>query len=331
MYKEVGNYKQQGRGVMIQSRWFRILIKILLIWLLITVYFYFQHPVTYRLTGLNASFPIGEDQLIINEISVTNLDQEKINYLLISNRKIPWQYFMIEKLHVPLRWYNPILKVISFYSRPPLSKEYGSLKIYGTFITQESIKDIDLFELNERMDVYIYPSLGSGMTSTPANYKNAMVICMHSKFPLKDLENPFLLNVTDKGLSQTTTLLITPQWQKQRLKRLPALKDPAEPVSEYISKIYESEAQIFSEKSPNVKTQPYLAGKNIQTEAKLKWIDIFEDYYGVYQVEDDIYEYAERSNQKIGSPDKITFYTHQNNEGDFEVIYYKLEQVRTKE
>lgn len=316
---------------MFQSSWVRIFMKILLIWLLITVYFYFQHPVTYRFTNLNASFPIGEDQLIINEISVNNLDEEKI-YLWMGNR-ITWQYRMIEKLHVPRQWYNLIFKVISFYSRPPLSSEYGSLKIYGTFISQESIRDNDLFDLHERMDVYIYPSSGGGMSSTPANYKNALVICAHNKFPLKDLDKPFLLYVTDNELSQTTTLLITPQWQKKRLKRLPDLKDPAEPVSEYIHQIYENEAQKASEKSPNAnaKAQPYLAGKNFQIESKLKWIDIFEDYYGVYQVEDDIYEYIESSDQKKGPPDKITFYTHQNNVGDFEVIYYKLDKVRTKE
>jgi hypothetical protein len=317
---------------MFQSRWVRVLIKILLIWLVITLYFYFQQPVTYRFTGLNASFPIGKDQLIINEISVNNLDEEKID--LWNGKKIPWQYRMIEELHVPRQWYNTIFKVISFYSRPPLSNEYGSLKIYGTYISQESIKDIDLFELHERMDVYIYPSSGgSGMASTPSNYENALVICAHGKFPLKDLDKPVLLYVTDKRLSKSTTLLITPQWQKERIKRLPTLKDPAEPVSEYIHKIYESGAQNASGESSkaNGKTQPYLAGKNIQIEAKLKWIDIFEGYYGVYQVDDDIYEYAESNGQKKGSPDKITFYIHQNNEGVFEVIYYTLEHVRTKE
>lgn len=319
-----------GEMIMLQSRWFRILKKILLIWLLITVYFYFQHPVTYRFTGLNAVFPIGEDQFVINEISVNNLDREKME----ETYKIPWTYIVLEKLNYPLQWNNPLLKVISFYKRYPLSKEYGTIYIYGTYISSKTIGETNMDEMYERLDVYIYPgSGGSGMGSTTANYKNALVVCADGQYPLKDLDKPFLLTVTDKTLKKTTTLLITPQWLKERLKRNPEMKNPADPISEYIDLIYEGKAQKIQAKRLNdqyFNTRPFLANKTITIEQNLKWIDVFEDYYGVYQVDANIYEYAESSKRKIGPPDKITFYTHQNKEGDFEVIYYTLEQIRSK-
>jgi len=315
---------------MLQSRWFRVLKKILLIWLLITVYFYFQHPLTYRYTGLNAVFPIGEDQFIINEISVNNLDQEKIEEYY----KIPWYYYVLEKLNYPLHWNNPLLKALSFYRRYPLSKEYGTINIYGTYISSTTEGEKIMDEMYDRLDVYIYPgSGGSGMGSTTANYKNALVICGEGKYPLQDLDKPFLLYVTDKEANKTTTMLITPQWLKERLKPNPQRKNPAEPVSEHIDAIYEGKAQKTEARRLNdqyLNTKPFLANKTITIEQNLKWIDVFEDYYNVYQIDANIYEYAESRQSKIGPPDKITFYIHQNKAGDFEVIYYSLEQIRSK-
>lgn len=74
---------------MLEPRWVRILVKVLLIWLVISGYFYFQKPVIYRYTDINAAIPIGENQLIIEEITVHNFYKDKS---FIGNEELPWQY-----------------------------------------------------------------------------------------------------------------------------------------------------------------------------------------------------------------------------------------------
>lgn len=322
---------------MIKSRWIRIPMKILLIWFVISIYFYFQHPVIYRCTGFNASISIGEEQLIIDEINIHNFDEDK-NREYIENGKIPWRIRLLGKMPSS-KWSTYVYKVLTFYSRPPLTKEYGTMQIYGTYISPKPISNTDFESLNERYDISIYPYGGrGGSRRTQEFFKNALVLSSHGKFPLKALDKPFLLTVTDKVTTKSTQLLITPQWQKKRILRIENQKSPADTAQDYIHKIYQNKPQQASkyilperdDNSPNMSLKPALAGKNIQMEGNLKWIDVFEDYYGVYQVDAEIFEFIESGAKDSRPPDQITVYLHKNEDGNYEVIYCQLNSVKVK-
>ena len=66
-----------------------------------------------------------------------------------------------------------------------------------------------------------------------------------------------------------------------------------------------------------------LAGKDIQMEGNLKWVDIFEDYYGVYQVETEIREYTNSETEDSFPSEKITVYVYKNVDGKYEVINWQ--------
>lgn len=308
---------------MLKSKWIQIPVKILLILLFITIYFYFQHPVIYRYTGFNASIPIGEEQLIIDEISIHNIDNDKSLFYQM-NGKIPWQYRLLEKMNPPARWRSNFYRVIAFYSRPSLTKDYGTMQVYGTYIFPRPISDTDNECLSDRYDISIFPTGGSsGNGWTRDFFKNALAVSSRSKFPFKAMDKPFLLTVNDKVNEKSTQLLITPQWQKERILRRESGKNPAFAVEKYIGGIYQNKPQSAADYTG-------LASKNITMEGNLKWLDVFEDYYGVYQVEAEVNESTEEGAKSSLPPEKITLYMHKDNDGKYKVIYCQMNSDKTK-
>jgi len=313
---------------MFKSRWARILVKLLLIWLVITVYFYFQHPVIYRYTGFDAAIPIGEDQLIIDEITFNNFDRDRAWKI---TEDLPWHYQLLIKINPPAQWSAPIFRIISFYTKPPLTKDYGTLQINGTYIFSNPISATETENLYDLLDVYVYPYVGGGIGSEYHGIiKNAVAISSHNNYPLYNLNNSFIIIISDKETKKTIKLLIKPEWKKERLfSSINYMKSPAEPVDKFLYNIYQNnprEAQkyVLRRNQPDLDINPALAGKSIHMESTIKWIDIFEDFYGVYQVDAEVNESLENGSTDIVPPDRFTFYVQKNDNGNYEIIHYSL-------
>lgn len=313
---------------MFKPRWARILVKLILIWLVITVYFYFQHPVIYRYIGIGAAIPIGEDQLVIEEITFHNLDQDKTWKIY---EDLPWQYQLLVKINPPFQWYGHISSVFSFYSKLPLTKDYGTLQINGTYIYSNPINGTESENLSTFLDMYVYPTVGGGIASQYHGIiNNAVAISSYNNYPLYNLNNSFIIIISDKETKKSIKLLIKPEWQKGRLfSSINNMKSPADPVDKFLYNIYQNkprEAQkyVLRGNQPDLDINPVLAGKRIHMKSTIKWIDIFEDFYGVYQVDAEVNESLENGAKDIIPPDRFTFYVQKNDNGNYEIIHYSL-------
>ncbi len=313
---------------MLRSKWIRIPVKIILIWLLITIYFYFQHPVVYRYQNLNANIPIGNAQLLIHEIRASNLDEDK--KMSWNYEKVPWQYKFAEKAYemgIPLSWQIPVLQAASFYSRPPLVEDYWTLHIYGTFIYPE---DIDADEnTRQRFAIYAYPGIINGTGSQIDTLHNAAMINAHGSIYAEHLNEPLILRVVDNENAKSVQLIFTPEWQKERhWQRGAQYKSPADPVSSFLNQVYANKPQQALEyvlpklrkDFPLPQPGASLQGKNIEIEGRLTWVDVFEDYLNVYRVDAEIGEFSENN---FTPQENLTFYTVRDQDGNYKIVYWK--------
>lgn len=319
---------------MLQSKWVRILVKIILIWLVITVYFYFQHPVVYRCLNIGANIPMGDGQLLIHEIQVSNLDEEQRNTWL-ENEEMPWRIKILYKLHergLPLSWQNPVYKVLMFYSWPPLADDYWTYRICGTYISPEDIETSG--SVLDKFSLYIYPALNGGGNGSQweETLRNAAMIVTRGKIEPQQLDQHLMINIVDKENDRTTRLVITPQWQKERLiygaSRSNQYKSPAEPVVKFMNKIYAGEPQqardyVLTElrtKFPLPDPSEQLNEQNIDIVGHLSWIDIYNDYLNVYRMYAEVGKPSENSFVPV---QKLTFYIIIDQEGNYKIIDWK--------
>jgi len=317
---------------MFKSKWIRIPIKIILILLVITIYFYFQHPVVYRCQDLSAVFPIGDDaQLLIHEIRVNDLDEDQ-EMRWLDNEEMPWKYQLLQKMNemgVPSIWNMPVLKIISYYSWPPLAKDSWTLQIYGTFIYPEDAGPdescIDYF------DIDTYPGGTSSGGSLHEFFRNADMIRAEGEIDPQQMDEPMIITVIDKENAKSTKLILTPQWQKERLfKQGDNYKSPADPVRRFINSIYAGKPRQALEnvlpgrQSGFALPEPSqdLQGKNIQMEGRLTWVDVFKGYVNVYRVDAEV---GAASENNFIPQEKMTFYTVRDQDGNYKIICWKAE------
>ena len=316
---------------MFKSKWVRIPVKIILIGLVITLYFYFQHPMVYRCLDFGANIPIGDGQLLIHEIRVSNLDDQR--YTWMDNEEMPWRVKVMPRMYelgLSLNWQNPVYKALVFYSWPPLADDFWTYKIYGTFITPEDIYTsgsvLDSFSL------YIYPARKSSHGSQREEpVRNAVMVFADGKINHQQLDNHLIMNIIDKESDRTTRLVITPRWQKERLINRVSYnqyKSPATPVRNFIYDIYADQPQrardyVLTELRNNFPLpapSAQLKGQDIKIASRLSWVDVYKDYLSVYRVDTEVGKPSENNFIPV---QKLTFYTIIDQDGNFKIIDWK--------
>lgn len=318
---------------MFKSKWVRITAKIILIWLVITLYFYFQHPVVYRYLDLDANIPIGDAQLLLHEIQVSNLDEDK-RYDWIDDEEMPWRINILQRMYdwgLPMSWQNPVYRVLMFYSWPPLADDLWTYKISGTFISPEDFDTVE--SVLDNYSVHIYPAMISGNSAQwEETLRNAAMISARGKINRQQLDNPLNISVVDKENDRTTKLVITPQWQKERLiygvSRIDQYKSPARPVEKFMDKIYAGQLQqardhVLPELRnhfPLPEPSEQLMGQNIEIAGRLSWLDIYNDYLNVYRMDAEVGRPSENSFTPV---QKLTFYLLLDENGNYKIINWK--------
>ncbi len=318
---------------MFQSKWVRIPVKILLVWLVISIYFYLQHPVVYRYQDLNANIPIGDAQLLIHEILVSNLDED-LQHDWLTEEERPWRIKLLQRMYelgLPLSWQGPANKVLSFYSWPPLAEDFWSYKIFGTYISPE---DIDMEEYTlDGFSLHIYPGMSRGRgCQWEETSRNAAMIYAGGKIDPQLIDNPLIMTVADKENDRTTKLIITPRWQKERLtnrvSQIERYKSPAAPVQNFMFKIYNGQPQQALEyvlpslrnNFPLPALSEKLKGQDIEIEGRLSWLDVWNDYLSVYQMQAEVGKPSENNFVPV---QKLTFYTILDHDGNHRIIGWK--------
>ncbi len=313
-----------------KSNWVRIPLKILLVFLVVTLYFYFQQPVIYRSQNLNVNLPIGGGQLLLHEINVTNQGERDWS----DDQKIPWQaqlYGKMAEKGLPMNWCTAAIKAASFYSLPPRAQDSYHLYIDGVYIDAEEGTFDERTSALERFSVYTYPGgSGNGTGSMRDFFRNADMISAHGQIDKQQLNQPLIITVVDKETSRETKFILTLDWKKERLlERARHYQSPADPVRNFLYQVYgenpgEAVKNILPQRRQNVplpEPDPGLKGQNIQMEGLLTWVDVYEGYFNVYRVDADIGIQSE--DDSFTPLDKLTFYTIRDQSGDYKIISWK--------
>lgn len=315
---------------MLKSRWLRILIKIILIFLLITVYFYFQHPVIYRYTDINAAIPIGDKQLIIDEINVHNLDEGNSRW----KGGIPWRYRVVSDMNLPIELQTNIFKIMSFYSRVPRTEDYGTLQVWGILISPENI-EYDAWT-GDYFDISVKTGLIGGFSSgrsCSSVWENFFIVREKSKFDIKAIDKKLVLVVTDIESEKKTCIRLKPQWQKERLFIKGHWdRSPVDPVRDFVYNIYNDrpKEEVLDYVLPKLRNdflfpepKPELMDKEIQVATSLEWRDIYEDYPGVYCVQAEVGEDADDNAKEFSPQDILTFYVVKDHDAKYKIIHVR--------
>ena len=204
---------------MLKSCWFKLLLALLLLWMILTAYFYYHRQVTVAEQSLNEKLSAGDCQLVFEEMSFRNFtytyDTPFLNHYL--------------SLCPPLL--QERVKGITDYYHKPVEFTYdtGTLELKGMAIYPEYQKDCSKW-IN-LMDVYIlgYESAAGSIYDSNSNYLRFNVHVR--EFPRQDLDKELHIWVKDKTSGESKSINIMPQWREQKynlLEKRP-LKDLVNP------------------------------------------------------------------------------------------------------
>lgn len=315
----------------------RIFIKLLLIFAVITVYFYFQHPIEYRCTNLRAAVPIGDMTLVIDDIRISDRDPEKLDR---SGYEIPWIYIKIWEANLPANWTEKIFNILQFYTRTPRTKENADFCVLGTLIYPAEVRnyvnpdntDGGNRDVYNKFDVNILP----GYISTGCAIMSGDNYCsVHGDgtFNLDDFNGRLTIAITDKTTNKTSYIYFTPQWEKKRYFKLGVSWsqgiDPTEPVSKYIyhmkqNNIPEALEYVMPELRGEFKF-PALdkSFQEAETRYTVEWKDYLMYHAGAYKITAEAVRFHDekRIEFEAVSDKKLVFYVVKNDrDGEYYIV-----------
>jgi hypothetical protein len=277
----------------VKSKVARVLIKLVLIFVAITIYFYFQHPVQYRCTNLKAVFPVGDMTLVLDDIRISDLDEDKLSGRYRGG-EIPWIYRMILEANLPMDWTIKLTDIVAFYSRPPRTGDMANVEFSGILVYPADVRNpvhndssvLDLFHFS------VSPGYFSGRGGNFTYGNNYCRWNRHGTFNLDDLGKKFVLSITDQTTNKVSYIYFTPRWTKERLIKWGESwleTDPTEPAERYITHlIHDNTDAAIDYIIPGLRDRfehPHLASSFQDADIRytVEWVDYLV-YHGAYRV-----------------------------------------------
>ncbi|NLV17002.1 MAG: hypothetical protein GXY50_07335 [Syntrophomonadaceae bacterium] len=300
----------------------RILFKLLLIFLVVTIYFYFQKPIEYRCTNLKAVIPIDDMTLVIDDIRISDRDQEKLNSLASSG--IPWIYEKILEAGLPWNWTVKLFNVVAFYTYTPRTMEKADINISGALLypaeARNSIKSSDAWN-NFKMSI----SPGN-LSSNGARFNSSNNYCSvfcGGTFNLKDLNKKLTLSITDKINNKTIYIYISPQWKKTRPLNQGASgleKDLNSPVRSFVNHLANNNIQAAMENIMPVLRNDFeipqldINFRNDEIRYTSEYIAYLMGYSGAYKITAEAGRFLneEQTDFEATSDERLIFYVAGN-------------------
>ncbi len=308
-----------------KSAVFRIIIKLVSILIAITIYFYFQHPVEYRCTNLKAVFPVGDMTLILDDIRISDLDEDKLSGRYRGG-EIPWIYRIIFEANLPMDWSIKLADIVTFYSRPPRTGENANIEISGILVYPPEVRNPvhnDNFSVLNRFNLLINPGHFSGRGGNYAHGNNYCQWNRHGTFDLNDLEKRFTLSITDQITNKVSYIYFTPHWTKKRLIKWGGSRletDPTAPAERYIRQLLLHDANTALDYIiPGLRDgfeHPHLDSSFYDADIRctVEWVDYLV-YHGAYRVTAQPVKFLneDRTSFEAISDAKLIFYVVENN------------------
>lgn len=318
---------------MSKSTGVRIFVKLLLILLTISIYFYFQHPIIYRSTNLRAVVDVADMKLVIEDISISNLDEDKMHAQIFKG-EWPWIYRRIMETNLPVELQLNLVKIASFYTRRPLTNENANLKLTGTLIYPAGIRNSPkngVHELMDRFDVSLNPGYCNGNGGQFMSGDNYCRWQSHGTFNLNDLDKELSLAITDKISNKVSYIYFTPRWEKERIMQGQEFNwaiGPAQPVQNYINQInYNKTQQALECIAPEARNDfqsPRLDNnfKDAGIRYTVDWEDFLLGYGGAYRItaEAGKYQNEDQTDFVPTTDNKLVFYTVRKSNGKFYIV-----------
>lgn len=193
-----------------KSKWIRVLLAVLAIWMAISYYFYTQHTVTLKEYNLNKTVRVGDTRVIFKQITLNNYSiKTQYGY---NKAELPWYAKIIPRLPVKLQL--PLFKACSFYTRPYILNQGGTLKVKGIIISPGPYEDSEetskpTLHGNVSIDVVYNNSYTFGCTEEPGYNIDLFAIYRDNA--------PFTIHrvkavITDKKTGKIKSLSISPDW-----------------------------------------------------------------------------------------------------------------------
>lgn len=190
-----------------ENNYLKFTILILILWFLITVFFYFEHHRVEKEIYLNQEVKIGNLVVKLHELNLINY---KSDYNFTES---PWYYRFLGKLPQSLIW--PAFKIFSFYSFSPLefNNEEGTIYLRGYIVSPTEKLTYD--SIYEKFDVYVAGpyevGYGGGTRSSHSDNENIVYFEKEGENVPLDVKELYII-VRDKLKKTETKFKISPQW-----------------------------------------------------------------------------------------------------------------------
>ncbi|AQS59274.1 hypothetical protein [Desulforamulus ferrireducens] len=185
-----------------------ILLSILLLWALVTLYFYCQHLHKVKRIPLYENYQIGDTTVCLRELRLINYEQIPLEY-----DNLPW-YIELTR-HLPQPLIMPYFKMITFYRHSYVfNDEYGTAYLQGYAISKDETR---IFGPDKKIDIWLAGPHEVGYlggNSTMQRYESDnfyFFSCEGRNVPLNPTELTIMVN--DKINNKDYKLPLKLNWQ----------------------------------------------------------------------------------------------------------------------
>jgi hypothetical protein len=185
----------------------RICALLLVIWLIVSGYYYSQHSYAVKTFTIDKQIKVGDSFFYINKAKLQNISNINRNLNLSD-----WQIAIAEVIPRPL--FYPYLKVCSFYSSPyEFNNDVGTLKISGLIYSAQD------FSGTEKPIEIVSDSgakLSNGYQESHQSDSNLYLVEIRAedKIPL-DLST-FNIRINDIEKGETQEIQVQPSWETKK-------------------------------------------------------------------------------------------------------------------
>lgn len=195
--------------VLLKKTWVKVLLLCLFSWLIVTVYFYYQHKIIIWHYQVDQQIELEDTKIYINEIYVQNY---RINERYAFNNLEKW---IIPKL--PNKMKGTFFSIRYFYSKPySINDKYGVMSVEGQLISNSIISDLD----NIEVEVEVVDDIGVHYASTSSWHLESESSIAEFKtagdyYSFEKLGSTLKIFVRDNKDKNTVELAVNPIFTKQ--------------------------------------------------------------------------------------------------------------------
>lgn len=200
-----------GGNSLLKSKFTKILFFIILIWLVVTIYFYYQHQITLQRHVVDKTVELENASVVLKEILLSDVERKHIDF-------DDWRYNLGPIL--PASLYVPFMKICSFYSQPyqELNFNARNIELRGKLLFNEEISIEESSVLWENYDINLVDEdgvhYGSGYT-TIYQGENIIYFAVSGDYYKKELTKVDII-INEKSSGSSQIIPVNLNWQPEK-------------------------------------------------------------------------------------------------------------------